>query len=120
VGARIVAGQFGDRVPAGAAERGQPRRRWGQCPGKTDLTKAYNSAAGQPCTSTLTGDLGGRTLIPGVYCFPSDALLTGTLTLIGEGDPNAAFIIKVGSALTTATGSRVLGLLRPAGIHTFR
>jgi hypothetical protein len=73
---------------------------------KSDLTTAFNSAA-QPCTSTLTGDLGGRTLIPGVYCYPSAAQVTGTLTLNGGGDPNAVFIFKVGSMLTTATGSRV-------------
>src|ERR1700716_3001756 len=36
---------------------------------KSDLVTAYNTAAGQPCTSTLTGDLGGRSLTPGVYCY---------------------------------------------------
>ncbi len=74
---------------------------------KSDLTTAYNTAAGQPCTATLTGDLGGRTLTPGVYCYPSAAQLTGTLTLDGGGDPNALFIFKVGSTLTSASGSRV-------------
>ncbi|MGI8847577.1 MAG: ice-binding family protein [Candidatus Dormibacteria bacterium] len=74
---------------------------------KSDLVTAYDSAAGQPCTSTLTGDLGGRTLIPGVYCFTSAAQLTGTLTLDGGGDPNAVFIFKIASALTTASSSRV-------------
>lgn len=74
---------------------------------KTDLATAYTNAAGQPCTSTLTGDLGGRTLVPGVYCFTSSAQLTGTLTLNGGGDPNAVFIFKVGSMLTTASNSKV-------------
>lgn len=74
---------------------------------KSDLVTAYNSAASQPCTSTLSGDLGGRTLVPGVYCFTSSAQLTGTLTLNGGGDPNAVFIFKIGSALTTASSSRV-------------
>jgi hypothetical protein len=85
---------------------------------KSDLTTAYNTAAAQPCTSTLSGDLGGRTLTPGVYCYPSAALLTGTLTLDGGGDPNALFIFKVGSTLTTATGSRVVLLNGgPCGVH---
>jgi hypothetical protein len=75
---------------------------------KSDLVTASTSAAGQPCTSTLTGDLGGRTLTPGVYCFTSSAQLTGTLTLDGGGDPNAVFIFKVGSMLTTATSSKVV------------
>lgn len=74
---------------------------------KTDLATAYTNAAGQPCTSTLSGDLGGRTLVPGVYCFTSSAQLTGTLTLNGGGDPNAVFIFKIGSALTTASNSSV-------------
>jgi hypothetical protein len=74
---------------------------------KSDLVTAYNAAAGQPCTSTLTGDLGGRSLTPGVYCYASAAQLTGTLTLNGGGDPNALFIFKIGSTLTTATGSRI-------------
>lgn len=74
---------------------------------KVDLATAYADAAGQPCTSTLSGDLGGRTLVPGVYCFTSSAQLTGTLTLNGSGDPNAVFIFKIGSMLTTASNARV-------------
>src|ERR1700730_12006305 len=34
---------------------------------KTDLVTAYNSAAGEGPTSPITGDLGGQTLLPGVY-----------------------------------------------------
>lgn len=74
---------------------------------QSDLVTAYDSAASQPCASTLTGDLGGRTLTPGVYCFTSSAQLTGTLTVDGGGDPNAVFIFKIASALTTASSSRV-------------
>jgi type VI secretion system secreted protein VgrG len=56
----------------------------------------------------LTGqDLGGKTLTPGVYCFDSSAQLTGVLTLNAAGDPNAVFIFKIGSTLTTASGSSV-------------
>ena len=33
--------------------------------------------------------------------------VTGTLTLDGQGDPNAVFVFQVGSALTTAVSSRV-------------
>ncbi len=37
---------------------------------KSDLSTAYDDAFGAPCTATLTGvDLGGLTLVPGVYCF---------------------------------------------------
>lgn len=45
---------------------------------QADTTVAYNSLAGQPCDTDLTGvDLGGLTLTAGVYCFSSSAQLTG-------------------------------------------
>jgi Ice-binding-like len=73
-----------------------------------DLTVAYLQAAGASCGSDLTGqDLGGMTLVPGVYCFTSSAQLTGTLTLDGQGDPNAQWIFQMGSTITTATNSTV-------------
>ena len=76
---------------------------------QTDLTTAYNTAAGLPCSANLTGqDLGGLTLTPGVYCFSSSAQLTGTLTLDGQGDPEADFVFKAGSTLVTASASTVL------------
>ena len=76
---------------------------------KTDLTTQYNALGAAACTSNLTGqNLGGRTLTPGVYCFNSSAQLTGTLTLNAQGNPNATFIFKTGSSLTTASGSSVL------------
>lgn len=76
---------------------------------KNDLTTAYNAAAGQPCGGVLTGqDLGGLTLVSGVYCFATSAQLTGTLTLNAQGNPNAAFIFQIGSTLTTASSSKVV------------
>ncbi|MFN2389860.1 MAG: ice-binding family protein, partial [Actinomycetota bacterium] len=75
---------------------------------QSDLTVAYNSAAGRACDFVLTGsDLGGMTLTPGVYCFASSAQLTGTVTLDAQGDPSAVFIFQIGSTLTTASGSSV-------------
>lgn len=75
---------------------------------QSDLTTAYNDAAGRPCTLDLSGvDLGTQTLTDGTYCFSSSAQLTGTLTLNGEGNPNAVFIFQIGSTLTTAPASTV-------------
>jgi uncharacterized protein with beta-barrel porin domain len=72
------------------------------------LTNAYNNLVGRTTTIDLTGhDLGGRTLIPGVYNFSSLAQLTGTVTLNGLGNPNAVFIFNIGSTLTTASASAV-------------
>lgn len=78
---------------------------------QADLTTAYNVAAGQPVPpgNELTGtDLGSRTLTAGVYGFSSSAQLTGELTLDAQGDPNAEFIFKIGSTLTTASASSVI------------
>jgi type VI secretion system secreted protein VgrG len=76
---------------------------------QSDLTTAYNFAAGQACDTELTGqDLGGMTLTPGVYCFASSAGLTGTLTLDSLGDDNAVFLFQIGSTLTTASASSVV------------
>ena len=76
---------------------------------QTDLTNAYNAAAGTACNTDLTGqDLGGLTLTPGVYCFDSSAGLTGTLMLDLQGNPDAFFLFKTGSTLTTASTSAVV------------
>ena len=75
---------------------------------QSDLTTAYNDAAGRACGGALTGlDLGGRTLTAGVYCFTSSAGLTGTLTLDAQGNPDAVFIFQIVSTLTTASASNV-------------
>lgn len=75
---------------------------------QSDLTTAYNEIATTPCTVDLTGqNLGGLTLTPGVYCFSTSAQLTGALTLDALGNPNALFLFKIGSTLTTASGSTV-------------
>jgi len=74
-----------------------------------DLTTAYNVAAGLAPTQDLTGqNLGGLTLLPGVYFFSSSAQLTGILTLNNLGDKNAQFVFQIGSTLTTASASSVV------------
>lgn len=74
---------------------------------QTDLITAYNAASAQTGGVTVSGDLGGQTLTAGLYNSASSLGLTGTLTLDGQGNPDAVFIFKVGSALTTASASRV-------------
>jgi len=76
---------------------------------QNDLVTAYNTLSALPCTANFTGqDLGTvGVLVPGVYCFNSSAQLTGTLTLNAQGNPNAAFVFKIGSTLTTASGAIV-------------
>lgn len=75
---------------------------------QSELTTLYDSLAATACTANLTGqDLGGLILTPGVYCFNTSAQLTGTLTLNAQNNPNAIFLFKIGSTLTTASGSLV-------------
>ncbi len=75
---------------------------------QADLATAYNSLASTPTLVDLTGtNLGGLTLGPGVYGFNSSAQLTGGLILDAQGNPDAIFIFKIASSLTTASGSSV-------------
>jgi hypothetical protein len=74
----------------------------------TDLVTTYDDAAHATPFKNMSGvNLGGKTLTPGTYHFSSSAQLTGTLTLNGEGRTGSVFIFQVGSALTTASASRV-------------
>jgi uncharacterized protein with beta-barrel porin domain len=87
---------------------------------QSDDVIAYLNLAGRPVTQDLTGqDLGGKTLIAGVYGYTSSAQLTGTLTLDGQGNPNSVFIIKIGSTLTTASASSILLINGAQGGNVF-
>lgn len=77
---------------------------------KNDLTTAYNDAAGRtPDTTFVAGDnqLGGQTLIAGVYRFGSatTANLIGNLTL--NGSASDIWIFQATSDLVTASSSSV-------------
>ncbi len=71
------------------------------------VTGTYDTLSALPFTQTITGDLGGKTLIPGVYHFNSEASLTGTLTLDAGGSNNALWVFQIGSSLTTGANSVV-------------
>jgi type VI secretion system secreted protein VgrG len=87
---------------------------------QSDLTTAYVAIAGTPTTTDLTGqDLGGLTLTPGVYGFTTSAQLTGALTLNAQGNPNAVFIFKIGSTLTTASNSSVVFINSASSCNVF-
>jgi Ice-binding-like len=75
---------------------------------QSDLTTAYNDAAGRTPVTTIATQLGGKTLKPGVYNSASGTFqITGTLTLDAQGDPNGVFIFQMASTLVTASSSKV-------------
>jgi hypothetical protein len=75
---------------------------------KQDLTTAYLFAEGatSPAPATVSGDLGGLTLAPGIYKSTSTlSVQSGNLTLDAGGDANAVWIFQVASAFTTVGGA---------------
>ena len=88
--------------------------------GSTDIANAAAAAAMASALASYTdlqarastviaSALDGQTLAPGVYSFASGAATLansapGTLTLDGGGNPNAVFVIKTASTLTTGAG----------------
>ncbi|WP_295455055.1 ice-binding family protein [uncultured Thiodictyon sp.] len=80
---------------------------------KGDLTIAYSDAAGRTPVPTGTylnpgaGNLGGLTLIPGLYKFTGAALLSGSsLTLTGNACD--VWIFQIGTSLSVANGIQVI------------
>jgi hypothetical protein len=75
--------------------------------GKAALITAYDSAAGQSPTMVAT-ELGGQTLVAGVYRAASDTFgMTGTLVLDGANNADSTFVFQMGTTLTTANTGNV-------------
>jgi type VI secretion system secreted protein VgrG len=74
---------------------------------RVDALSAYNAITTLSPTQTLTGDLGGRVLTPGVYDLTSAAQLTGILELDFTGNLAEQFIFRIASTLTTANSSSI-------------
>lgn len=77
---------------------------------QADLTTAYIDAASRNVAPvTVSGNLGGQTLPPGLYKSTSSlAISSGDLTLDAQGDANAVFIFQMESTLTTTSGRQVI------------
>lgn len=78
---------------------------------KLDITTAYNELAGRTSTDivTLSGNIGGLTLTPGLYKSTSTlSISSGDLTFDAKGNANAVFIIQIASSLTTTSGRKVI------------
>jgi len=77
---------------------------------QADLTTAYNDAAGRTVNPiTVSGNIGGMTLAPGLYKSTSSlAISSGDLTLDAGGNANAVWIFQIASTLTTTSGRKVI------------
>jgi hypothetical protein len=75
-----------------------------------DLSTAYS--AFQNLTPTITDHNmvfgNGETISAGVYSIASAVAIAGTLTLNGQNNPNAKFIIQVGGALNSSAGATIV------------
>ena len=76
---------------------------------QSDLTTAYNDAAGRVKTASASSFIGaGQSLSPGVYQVSSSLEVGGALILNAHNDPNAVFIFQApASTLTTDTGTHI-------------
>jgi hypothetical protein len=74
----------------------------------TALTSAAAALADNRSGLTTVVELGaGRVITPGAYV-SGELGITGTLTLDAVGDPNAVFIFRAATTLTTASSSKVI------------
>jgi len=77
-----------------------------------DLTIAYNNAAGRtpvpsgPFLNPGTGNIGGLTLVPGLYKFTSSCLITGS-DLILSGTATDVWIFQIAADLNVGNGIQV-------------
>lgn len=72
-----------------------------------DMELAFSDAAGRAAdvTELGAGDIGGMTLVPGVYRFSTGLLIAADVTFVGNAE--AVWILQVAEDLTVASGTRV-------------
>jgi len=115
VGASIITGNVGTNV--GALNGFPPGIIIGQthvanavsAQAAIDVDNAYMALSPVTCGSTIGTTLGnGQLLTPNVYCLGAASTLNGTLTLDGQGNPNALFIFKINGAFATGGLSNIV------------
>lgn len=75
---------------------------------RLDLITAQTGLAGMAPTTNMSGlDLGGTTLLSGVYAFDAAATLNGTLTLNANFQNNVFWVFQIGSTFITTASSAV-------------
>ena len=94
--------------PPGVARGGMHLAGPGAAEAQADLMRAYDKARALAPTDTFSGDQNAVTFTPGVHFTGAAFALTGTMTLDGQGDPNASFIFQIDAAMDTAAASRMV------------
>lgn len=100
---------------AGATHAGDPEAAQAQA----DLVSAYTDADARIPDTEFAGDQNGQTFHAGIHHSTAAFALTGTMTLDGEGDPNALFIFQIDAAMNTAASSTVnlINGAQPANVY---
>lgn len=74
----------------------------------TDVQAAYTSLGSGVCGAVLGTTLGNnQVLTPNTYCLGAASTLTGMLTLDGQGNASALFIVRIDGAFATGDFSSV-------------
>jgi hypothetical protein len=74
-----------------------------------NMTAAYTNAAGRTNPNFLNlgaGQIGGLTLVPGLYKWTTGILISSNVTL--SGGPNAVWIFQIAGTLTQANGTKMI------------
>lgn len=74
----------------------------------SSMETAYTDAAGRPTPDFVelnSGEIGGWTLIPGLYKWGSDVLISSDVTL--NGGPNDVWIFQIAGGVSQANATRV-------------
>lgn len=73
-----------------------------------DMQTAYTDAAGRSLpdfTELGSGQIGGLTLVPGLYKWSTDVLISSDVTI--SGGPNAVWIFQIAGKITQASGTQI-------------
>ena len=73
-----------------------------------DMETAFTDASGRAVnyTELYTGNISGKTLIPGVYKWGTGVLINSDVTL--NGGANDVFIFQIAKGITQATGTKII------------
>ena len=74
----------------------------------SNMETAYTDAAGRAAgyTELHSGDISGKTLVPGVYKWGTEVLINSDVTL--DGGPNDVWIFQIAKGITQASNTKII------------